>query len=79
MGYRLLATGIEDGRDISRYDFIKKSVIMMGSEAHGLNPEYLSLCDERITVSRYGVGESLNLANAAAIIMYQVLTINKNQ
>ena len=73
LGYKVLATAIDGGQDITKFTFTGKSIIMMGSEAHGLNPLYEPLYDEKISITRKGNGESLNLANAASIIMYQAV------
>ena len=75
LGFKIYATDISDGQDIAQFKFAQKSIIMMGSEAHGLNPELAKICDEKIYIKRSGSGESLNLANAATIIMYQVNTV----
>jgi len=72
-GFKTYATVIEGGKDVSRFKFAGKSIIMLGSEAHGLDAQLQQLCDEKISITRIGNGESLNLANAAAIIMYQAV------
>jgi len=73
LGYTVYATDTNNGNDISQFKFSEKSIIMMGSEAHGLNPLYQSLYNEKISITGKGDGESLNLANAASIIMYQAV------
>ncbi len=49
----------------------KPTVLILGSESHGLPAEILSLADERWTVPGLGEAESLSLPQAAAIIMYE--------
>lgn len=44
--------------------------ILLGNEAHGLDPGVLELVDARLAVPTYGRAESLNLAAAAAITIY---------
>ena len=78
MNFKVYGTEIIEGRNITNFQFAKKLIIMMGSEAHGLDSELLKICDDKISIDRIGKGESLNLANAAAIIMYQT-TMNNNQ
>jgi TrmH family RNA methyltransferase len=44
---------------------------MFGNEAWGLPPELVALSDEPIAVPIYGRAESLNLAAAAAVCLYE--------
>ena len=44
--------------------------LLLGSEGHGLAPEWLAHCDRRLTIPmRLGI-DSLNVAVAAAIVLY---------
>jgi TrmH family RNA methyltransferase len=70
-GYKLYATALKDGQDLSLIHFEDKALFMFGSEANGLAKEYENLCDEKIVIKKTGSGESLNLANAVSIVMYQ--------
>ena len=71
MGYKIFATDVIDGQDLSSIAFDKKTLFMFGSEAHGLAKEYEDLCDEKICIQKAGSGESLNLSNAVSIVLYQ--------
>src|SRR5262249_36849994 len=42
-------------------------------EAHGLEPAWLALCDRRLTIPMRPGAESLNVAVAAGIVLYQLL------
>lgn len=44
---------------------------LFGNEAHGLSDEQLALADRVITVPIYGRAESLNLATAASVCLYE--------
>ena len=44
---------------------------MFGSEAHGLSTELAALADARVRIPMSGSAESLNIAAAAAICLYQ--------
>lgn len=50
-------------------------LIIMGNEANGLNKEILNLATEQVYIPILGQAESLNVAIAAAVLMYQV-TLN---
>ncbi len=44
---------------------------LFGNEARGLTPEQLELADRAVIVPIYGKAESLNLATAAAVCLYE--------
>jgi TrmH family RNA methyltransferase len=44
---------------------------LFGNEARGLTDEQFSLADRAITVPIYGHAESMNLATAAAVCLYE--------
>ena len=44
---------------------------LFGNEARGLTPEQLALVDRAVVVPIYGKAESLNLATAAAVCLYE--------
>jgi len=75
-GYKLWATDVTNGRNLSTIIFDLKTLFMFGSEAHGLTEEYVNICDEKIMIQKTGIGESLNLANAVSIVMYQAMLSN---
>ncbi|MCB0283287.1 MAG: RNA methyltransferase [Calditrichaeota bacterium] len=70
-GYRVYATNSDEGTNLDNLKSTDSAIIMMGSEAHGLDQNIFELADHRISIARLGNGESLNLAIAASIIMFQ--------
>jgi RNA methyltransferase, TrmH family len=56
---------------ISRQDLAQPTAWIFGNEAHGVSDEALALADRRVAVPQYGEVESLNLATAAAVCLYQ--------
>ena len=49
----------------------KPTAWLFGNEARGLSDEYLALADRAITVPIYGHAESMNLATAASVCLYE--------
>jgi TrmH family RNA methyltransferase len=47
-----------------------KTLLIVGSEAHGLPIEYAQACDQTMTLSMPGKTESLNAAIAGSIALY---------
>ena len=49
----------------------KPTAWLFGNEARGLNDEHFALADSAITVPIYGHAESMNLATAASVCLYE--------
>lgn len=47
------------------------AVLILGSETHGLSQELMGYCDEILQIPQWGDKESLNVAVAAGIAIYQ--------
>ena len=47
-------------------------VLLFGNEAHGLDPAVRELADATLRIPMRGGAESLNLAAAAAVILFEV-------
>ena len=60
-----------DGDSIYTTSFVDKSVILMGSESHGISEEILSIVNKKITIPTFSVSgvDSLNVATATAIVL----------
>lgn len=48
------------------------TVLIIGSEAHGIRPELLDQCDQRVCIPMRGQVSSLNAAVAAGIMLYEI-------
>jgi RNA methyltransferase, TrmH family len=59
---------LDSGRDV---------VLVLGSERDGLPPEILERCKERASIPQPGGGESLNVAMAGAIALYELARRNR--
>lgn len=49
----------------------KKIAIIVGNEGNGISKEILELVDKKVMIPIYGQAESLNVAIAAALLMYK--------
>lgn len=63
--------------DIRNADF-KDCVIVLGNEGQGISGELLALCKEMITIPVSAGCESLNIAAAASIIMWEISKTQTN-
>ncbi len=51
----------------------------MGSERHGLHDEALKLCDQVVKIPMKGSSDSLNLAVATAVVLYEIFNQRRDQ
>lgn len=72
---------VPDGRatPLSRFRFLPEDVILFGSEGRGIGRELLDLCDERVTIPRRGVTQSLNLGVANGIVLFEFFRQREEQ
>jgi 23S rRNA (guanosine2251-2'-O)-methyltransferase len=54
-------------------DYTGPVCIVMGSEDTGIEPEILRICDDLVKLPVFGKISSLNVSNAAAVFMYEVV------
>jgi TrmH family RNA methyltransferase len=70
-GLALLAADGSGDTLLGDADLARPHAWVMGNEAWGLEPEVRAACDSVVRVPIYGKAESLNLAMAATLCMYQ--------
>jgi TrmH family RNA methyltransferase len=69
-GWQIVAATLDAAaKPVFEFTFPDKAILLLGTEARGIRPELLELAGEQIVIPRYGVGESLNVALSAAIIL----------
>ncbi len=72
-GHAIYAADMK-GTHVRDWRPVEKSVLVLGSEGHGISPEVRAVVDEHIVIpgasTREGT-ESLNVAAAAAILLYE--------
>ncbi|MDQ1536750.1 MAG: methyltransferase, TrmH family [Actinomycetota bacterium] len=61
----------------SQPDLSRPHAWVMGNEAWGLEPDVMAACDGVVRVPLYGKAESLNLAMAATLCLYQSASVQK--
>lgn len=60
-----------NGLHPNKIDF-KNGVLLMGNEANGISKELVSYCTHQVSIPKIGKAESLNVAMATGIIMYEI-------
>jgi TrmH family RNA methyltransferase len=59
------------GRTLDGVEFGEGTIFVLGSERGGLSPQVEQMCDELVTIPTPGRAESLNVAAAGAIALYE--------
>lgn len=72
LGYKIYGTNVNNGIDIKNVKDLEKCAIIMGNEGAGMSKESENLCDESIYIDMNKSCESLNVAVATSIILYEL-------
>ena len=73
-GVRLIAAVGVDSEGVvaaAEMDFSAACAVLIGNEGNGLEPEWLEMCDARVTIPCPGHVESLNAAVAGSLLLYE--------
>ncbi len=70
----IYATKVEYGTNVStlKEDEKKRFALLMGNEGNGVHPEYLELSDKNLYIPMSNEVESLNVAIATSILLYEL-------
>jgi tRNA G18 (ribose-2'-O)-methylase SpoU len=71
-GVELIASVLEESAEsLSTVKRAPRIAILFGNEAQGLSAEHIALCDRRVTIPMKLGTDSLNVAIAAAVFLYE--------
>jgi TrmH family RNA methyltransferase len=69
---QIVGTSGGAGLPVDAIDLTPPTVLVFGNEAEGLTSGYRDLCDFLVRIPMYGEADSINVACAAAILLYEV-------
>ncbi len=72
-GFRTVGTVVDGGEAYDSTDLTGPVAVVLGNEARGLSDELCGLVDELVTIPMVGSTESLNVAMAGTVILFEVL------
>jgi TrmH family RNA methyltransferase len=78
-GYAVIGTSDKAKVDYHSYEYPPALVLLMGSERQGLQEHHLALCDEVVGIPMLGKSDSLNLAVATAVVLYEILNQRRDK
>jgi TrmH family RNA methyltransferase len=71
--YKIIGTHNKLGKVFWQLDLTERCVLLLGNEGSGIDEEYLALCNELANIPILGGAESLNVAMASTLLIYEVL------
>lgn len=72
-GYQLLVTALDGADNLYKAELSGRIAFVMGNEAGGVSSSLLQAADKRVYIPMLGRAESLNVAMAAGIVMFEAL------
>ena len=60
-----------DQKNLSIANFTRDCCVVFGSEGNGISPAVLAACDEAVAIPMAATVDSLNVASAAAVFLYE--------
>ncbi|HMT09337.1 MAG TPA: RNA methyltransferase [Pyrinomonadaceae bacterium] len=72
-----VAAVVSDSADHWAVDWKRPTLLMLGSEAHGLSDEIADTADLRVTIPLANAVESLNLGVSAGILLFEAVRQNR--
>lgn len=76
-GYEPAATAMKNAQNVYKADISKKMAFLFGNEANGVAEELQAAAETRLFIPMTGLAESMNVAMAAGIILFEGLRQRK--
>lgn len=75
-GFSLVATSLQESKDFFESDLKGKMILSVGNEGNGISDEVFELADKKVKIPMPGGAESLNVAIATSIILFEKVRQN---
>ncbi|EKQ56908.1 MULTISPECIES: RNA methyltransferase [unclassified Clostridium] len=76
-GFNLVVTSLDTNKNFFQADLRGKVLLTVGNEGNGVSGEVLAMADTKVKIPMPGNAESLNVAIAASVIMYEKVRQNE--
>lgn len=70
-GFNLVATSLQESKDFFNEDLSGKIILSVGNEGNGISDEIFDMADIKVKIPMPGGAESLNVAIATSIILFE--------
>lgn len=75
-GFNLVVTSLKESRDFFDEDLRGKTMVTVGNEGNGVCDELISLANKKVKIPMPGGAESLNVAIATSVILFEKVRQN---
>jgi TrmH family RNA methyltransferase len=69
---RVVGAAPDGSADLHGFDYPRPTILVLGEERRGLSPLQRDLCSDLVRIPMVGVADSLNLAVAGSLFLYEV-------
>jgi TrmH family RNA methyltransferase len=69
---RVVGAAPAGSADLHRFDYPRPTILVLGEERQGLSPLQRGLCTDLVRIPMVGLADSLNLAVAGSLLLYEV-------
>ena len=78
-GFRLVVSSLQGKNDFFNEDLSGKTIIAVGNEGNGVSEEVYDISDIKVKIPMPGNAESLNVAVATSVMLYEKIRQNINK
>lgn len=68
----VVGTHLAGAEDYRKIDYARPVLLLMGNEQSGLDERFAALCDHRVKIPQAGRADSLNLAIATGVMLFEI-------
>ncbi|NRW82531.1 tRNA G18 (ribose-2'-O)-methylase SpoU [Clostridium beijerinckii] len=76
-GFNLVVTSLDTDKNFFQADLRGRVLLTVGNEGNGVSKEVLEMADTKVKIPMPGNAESLNVAVASSVIMYEKVRQNQ--
>ena len=69
---RVIGASPDGSAELHRCDYPRPTILVLGEERQGLSPFLRDLCSDLVRIPMVGAADSLNLAVAGSLLLYEV-------
>jgi TrmH family RNA methyltransferase len=69
---RVVGASPDGAAELHRFDYPRPTILVLGEERQGLSPFLRGLCSDLVRIPMVGAADSLNLAVAGSLLLYEV-------
>ena len=72
---RVVGASPDGPAELHRFDYPRPTILVLGEERQGLSPFVRDLCSDLVRIPMVGAADSLNLAVAGSLLLYEVYRV----